>query len=184
MGVGDKETAAARLRLLREKVTAPAGARRPEPARRTPPSQSGAPIDLRVLDYMANCRSEMVAQAQAITPNAGKAPTEEAAVVDWLYQQTARAAPHQRLARDAMVLRQSWEHALALGDTRPVHAATRWETCPACGCFSLFWQPVRRIVACTNGQCEDEAGLPTVWQLNQIAELCITRRNSMSMTAT
>lgn len=187
MGDGEvKDTAAARLRLLREEITVPAGTRRPQPARRTPPSQPGAPIDLGILDYMAACRDELVTHTREAAPGAAGAPTEAADVYEWMYQQTAHIAREKRLARDAMVLRQSWEHALALGDERPVRAAARWEPCPnpTCGCWSLFYQPARRIVACVNGRCTNELGLPTVWELRQLAEVVIARRNSVTAAAT
>lgn len=186
MGVSeDRRTAAARLRLLRQEFTAHPSSRPTVTPSRTPAGgPPPAPANVAVIDHLAECRDEMVAQTRAIVPNAGAAPAEEDAVVDWMYQQTAHAAPHQRLVRDAMMLRQSWEHALAMKDEKPVRAAARWEACPACGCWSLFWQPARRIVACVNGRCTDQLGLPTVWQLQQLAEVCVARRNAVSATAT
>ncbi|MFI0822275.1 hypothetical protein ACH4TX_42120 [Streptomyces sp. NPDC021098] len=184
--MGDSEvrhTAAAQLRLLSKEITAPAS-RRPQPARRTPPSQSSAPINLGILDHMAACRDELVTHTLEASPDAPAAPAEAADVYEWAYRETAYAARGMQRALDAMVLRQSWEHALALGDEKPVSAAVHWEACPTCGCWSLFWQSTRRIVACVNGRCDDELGLPTVWQLKQIAEVCVARRNAITAAAT
>lgn len=185
MGDGEvRHTAAAQLRLLSKEITATGSSRRPEPARRTPPSQSSAPIDLGLLDYMAACRAELVAHTLEASPGAPAAPAEAADVYEWAYQETASAARGMQLARDAMVLRQTWEHALALDDQKPVRAAARWEACPTCGCWSLFFQPARRVVACVNGRCTDELGLPTVWDLRQLAQVCVARRDPVAATAT
>ncbi|WP_039942932.1 hypothetical protein [Streptomyces himastatinicus] len=189
MGVSeDRLTAAARLKLLRLEFTAHPSSSRSTvtPSRTSTGGPPPTPANVAVIDHLVESRNEMVAYTRAIAPDAERAPVEAADVVDWVYQHTVHATSVQRMVRDAMVLRQSWEHALAMGDERPVRAAARWEACPnpTCGCWSLFYQPARRIVACVNGRCTNELGLPTVWELRQLAELVIARRNAVTAAAT
>lgn len=187
MGVSeDKLNAAARLKLLRLEFTAHPSSSRSTvtPSRTSTGGPPPTPANVAVIDHMAESRNEMVAYTLTITPDAERAPAEAADVVDWVYQHTAHATRVQRMVRDAMMLRQSWEHALAAGDEKPLRAAARWEACPTCGCWSLFYQPARRVVACVNGRCTNELGLPTVWELRQLAEVVIARRNSVTAAAT
>ncbi|MGW5690297.1 hypothetical protein ACWEWX_04805 [Streptomyces asiaticus] len=181
MGDGDKDTAAARLRLLQEATAPGITPRRPTGTRRTPPgSPPGAPIDLGMLDYMAACRNELVTHTRTQAPTAGAAPADTADLYEWMYQQTAHLAAEKQLVRDAMVIRQSLEHAIAAGD----EDAVRYETCPACNCWSLLWKQARRAALCANRRCTDDNGLPHWWRLNQIAEHHVMAESSRSRAAT
>lgn len=184
MGDGDKDTAAARLRLLQESTAPGSTPRRPPPARRTPPSSPSTPIDLGMLDYMAACRNELVTHTRTAAPGAGAAPADTADLYEWMYQETAHLAAEKQLVRDAMVLRQSWEHCFAMNDHDEVHAVVRRESCPACRCWTMFWRPARRAAICTNQNCADADGLPVVLELNQIALAYVTARNARSSAAT
>ncbi|MFJ1993030.1 hypothetical protein [Streptomyces asiaticus] len=181
MGDGeDRNTAAARLRLLRDEFTTPVVRRDLSPPSRSPHGPPPAPANLDILDYMAACRDEVIEHTRTTAPAAGPAPTEPAAVYEWMHQHTAHLAPEQRMVRDAMVLRQGLEHALAMGD----EDAIRWEACPRCACWGLFWREEEKRVFCANSKCEDRRGQPSMWTLAQLAERSVAARNTRSRTAT
>lgn len=184
MGDGEyRETAAARLKLLRQEFTTPT--RRSQPARRVPSSgPPSAPVNLAIIDHMAACRHEVITHTRAAAPDASPAPDKAPDVYEWAYQETAHLAAEQQITRDAMVLRQSWEHAIAMGDGDEVHAIVRRESCPACRCWTLFWRPARHAAVCANQNCADADGLPVVLELNQIALAYVTARNARSSAAT
>jgi hypothetical protein len=184
MGDGEyRETAAARLDLLRKEFTTPA--RRAEPARHVPSSgPPSTPVNLGILDHMAACRHEVITHTRAAAPDTACTPGKQADIYEWAYQETSHLAAEQQIVRDAMILRQSWEHSLAMDDHDEVHAIVRRESCPSCRCWTLFWRPARHAVVCANQNCSDDDGLPVVLELNQIALAYVTARNARSSAAT
>ncbi|CAM5493301.1 MULTISPECIES: hypothetical protein [Streptomyces] len=176
MGDDETGTAKARLRLLRQEFTTPRAHRDPGP--RTAPT-SRPPADLGIIDHMAAAVREVIDHTRAVAPTAGPAPTD-AAVYDWMQEHTAHLGAEQQTARDAMVIRHSFEHALAAGDADII----RWETCPRCACWGLFWQTPTTRAACANSKCVDAKGRPSVWTLAQLAEHRAAAQTARSRTAT
>ena len=179
MGTGDdRATTKGRLRLLREPTTP--GAPR-NTSRRAPSPNPRPPVDLAVLDYIAEARWEVVTTTHAVAPTAGPAPADEAAVYDWMYEHTGQAEAQQRLILDAMVIRHGLKHALKAGDVD----AVRWEACPGCNCWSLFWMRETRRAVCWNRNCPAAPGpRRSEWTLAQVAEHRAAAQNARSVAAT
>ncbi|MFH8813084.1 hypothetical protein ACH4GZ_38795 [Streptomyces hygroscopicus] len=132
------------------------------------------------MDHIAATYREVIAETRAVAPDAGPAPADEAAVYEWMAASTTHLSAEQQLARDAMVLKQSLKHAIALGDV----AVLRRVSCPRCACWSLFWRKEDRRVACFNRRCRDRHGLPSTWVLQQLALHQVTMKAARSRAAT
>ncbi|MFD8516509.1 hypothetical protein ACFV27_36890 [Streptomyces antimycoticus] len=141
-------------------------------------------MNLAILDHMATRRHEVIAHTRAAAPDAAPAPKKAPDVYEWAYRETSHLATEQQVTRDAMALRHSWEHSLAMGDGDEVHAIVRRESCPMCRCWTMFWQPARHAAVCVNQNCADTDGLPVVVELHQIALAYVTARSARSSAAT
>ena len=179
MGADETATAAARLRLLRAGTHAPPSPG-PGPRSRNRTSESRPPVDVAVIDHIAATYREVIAHTREIAPAAGPAPADEAAAYEWLAANTPHVSAEQQQARDAMILRHSLEHALALGDK----AVIRRIPCPACHCWSLFWRRTSHVAVCVNRDCRDRHGQPSTWVLRQLAADRVAAKVARSRTAT
>lgn len=180
MGMDETATARARLRLLKTEYAAP-GLRQPGPRTRSAPQpRPSTPADLSFVDYVAKAAREIVTHTQAVAPDAGPPPADDAAKYEWMRRETSHLAVEQQMVRDAMLIRHSLEHALEAGDEDVV----RWEPCPRCDCWGLFWRDDQQRVFCANSTCADRRGWPSVWTLSQLAEDLVVARNARSVAAT
>ncbi|MFI2620443.1 hypothetical protein [Streptomyces sp. NPDC018584] len=182
MGTGEADaaatTAAARMRLLEQEFTTPR--RHGDTGRPTRPSTATAPLDLGMHDYRQASVDEVVTHTRALVPEATTPPAKASAVYDWMRQHTAHLANEQRQAADAVVYRQSLEHALAIGD----ESVVRRQPCPACGCWGLFWNAAARRAACVNQHCTDTRGQARTWSLARLASQHIAARKTSARRAT
>jgi hypothetical protein len=181
MGIGDEtSTATARLRLLRQEYATP-GLRQPGPRTRSAPQpRPSEPADLGIIDHVAQAGREIVARTRELVPDAGPAPADDADKYEWMRRKTSNLAPEQLMTRDAMLMHHSLKHAIAAGD----EDAVRWEACPLCDCWSLFWQRDYQRVYCANSECTDRWGQPSMWTLDQLAESLVAVENARSVAAT
>ncbi|MEU6054272.1 hypothetical protein ABZ829_28105 [Streptomyces xanthochromogenes] len=163
MGIGD-DTAARRLRLLATEFTTPARRGSAEVAAARP-AHSSAPLNLGIIDHMRAAVAEVVGQVRETAPDAGPRPEDDTAVYAWWRDGTAHLDDDAQQAREAIIYRQSLEHAIAMGD----HDVIRPNLCPGCGCVGLMWDRLRRHVACVNRYCVDDVGLARTWTLAQVA---------------
>ncbi|PBC72334.1 MULTISPECIES: hypothetical protein [unclassified Streptomyces] len=176
-------TAAQRLRTLRVEHLTPT--KRPSSStRRATQSHSPALIDLDVLDHIEVAVHEMAAHTYTAVPTAGPAPRTPEAFYAWSEEVTAHLPAEKQQVRDALMLRQSLEHSLHAGDTAPVTAVVRFESCPTCRCWGLMWSRADWVVLCANRRCHDTVGLPSRWSLQQICERHVARVAALQRTAT
>ena len=126
----DDSLAAHRLRLLREEFVSQSGCCGEPPATRpSRPAHSNAPLNLGILDHIVRTRAEVEQHVRTEVPGAGPLPPEEEAIYAWAREMTAHLEPQRQQARDAVIYRQSLEHAVAMGN----HDVVRPHPCPACG---------------------------------------------------
>lgn len=180
MGNGDTDatTAAARLRLIQTDFTTP----RRDPAERRAPAASHSPalIDLGVLDYMSASVNEVITHTRTEAPRATPAPADAASVYGWMREHTEHLAPERRLAAEAIIYRQSLEHALAMGQRGVIQP----HPCPACRCWGLQWQSAMRRAVCVNKHCRDDKGLARTFTLAYLAQRHVQAREKASRRAT
>jgi hypothetical protein len=177
MGIGD-DTAARRLRLLAAEVAEPVA--RASGARVAVTPVSSPPLNLGIIDHMAASVAEVVAHVRESVPEAAPRPAEDAGVYQWWREGTAHLDEATQQAREAIIYRQSLEHAIARGD----HDVVRPHPCPACGCWGLFWDRERRLAACVNRYCMDEMGLSHSWTLAQLAHHRVAAETKLKKSAT
>ncbi|MEU9849296.1 hypothetical protein [Streptomyces sp. NPDC047985] len=175
------DTAAAqRLRLLQAEFVQPTRSG-PGDGRTPTRAHSTAPINLGVLQQIQAAVQEVETHTRAAAPEAGPFTDPRAErVYDWARQQTAHLDAERQQAREALIYRQSMEHALTTGDTSVV----RRQPCPACGCWGLFWREAQHKAVCVNRYCTDEQGLARTWTLAHLAQQYIAERNSAAARAT
>lgn len=157
-------TAAKRMQELHTSFLTPG--RRPDPTGvRASPAEAPAPLSLGVLDHITDAVAELTACVTAIAPTAGPAPAVPHEAYRWAIEATQHAAVYQQRARDALVYRQSLDHALLIdGDL-----AIRRHTCPRCATYSLFWRAGERRAMCTHSRCVSKDGTASRWTTAQIA---------------
>jgi len=166
MGIMD-DTAAKRLAELQQHF-------REHPALRLEDGHSGRrssspPLRLATLDHIRACVQEVTDLCRDINPTAGPLPQRVQDVYDWCRANTECCEADQRLRREAIIYRQSMEHAILTGD----HTVVRPHRCPACRTFGLMWVvPVRRAV-CTNLYCTRKDGRPNSFTLARLAYECV-----------
>lgn len=178
MGGDSSTTAARRLRTLTEQLTPatrPADGM-PRPTRVHAP----APINLDVLDYIEAAAHEIIAHTYTAVPTAGPAPREVGAVYAWAEQATAHLETERQQIHEALVVRQSLEHALRAGNSTVV----RREPCPACSCWGLFWSRGAQLATCVNKRCATTTGRASRWTLQQLAEHHVARKATALRNAT
>ena len=159
------DTAGARLRLLQQELTQPRP-RSTQPSGRTRPAHAPSPLNEGILDHFASSVNEVIEHGHTVgvASDAGPAP-HDSRVYAWLEQATPHLDAAEALARDSMMARQALEHSIKAGDVTVI----RRISCPACGCWGLFWQDARQIAACTNHYCTDRTGRPSTWTLKRLA---------------
>lgn len=176
----DTTTAAAKaLRLLNSPalrhhpVTGPT-------ERRAPSTTPGAPLNIPLVDYLAETVGEVVALTRDIAPDAGPMPPRLADLYDWSINATGDADQAQQAYRDLIIEKQYLEHAIRLGDTNEVCK----HPCPGCGCWGLMWDTGSRRARCTNRRCTTSDGLSSTWTLAQLAAQKIERTEIWRRNAT
>jgi hypothetical protein len=174
----DTDTPAARLRLLQEEFVTPRRGGRA--ARSAPTATAISPAALDVIDLMDASVDEVISHTRAVAPDAGPIPARRHDIYDWARAATPRLDPDRHHAREAMIYRQSLEHAIAMGDTKVV----RTHPCRACGCVGLFWDRVTRKAVCVNQRCTSPKGLTNTWSLSDLAEDHIRRQETRKLRAT
>lgn len=183
----EKRTASGRLTELhhyyrQHPVTGPAGHSYIASESRPTVVHSAAPgnVDWDVVDHIANTVSEIGAFTQAANPEAAPAPAHVEAVYAWCVANTANAPEDVQQARDALVYRQSLEHAIRLGDVSVVCP----HRCPACRTFGLLWRaPIQRAL-CTNRKCLNKDGLSNTWTLARLAREHVAAQKFLRVRAT
>lgn len=179
MGTGDTSTdtalAGARMRLIRSEQLTPTRRPSTQPAARTRAAHSPAPVDLDTLDYLTATVDEVITTTYAANPAAGPAPADTDELYTWYAEHTTDVTGGQRRALDAMIWRQSLEHALRLDDERVVRTVIRPHACERCDRWGLFWDAKEWRIKCTYNKCVDDQGRPTRWTLAQLAEQHVAR---------
>lgn len=172
-------TAARRLRTLHaEHLTPPV---RPGNGMPRPTAvHASVPIDLDVLDHIVAAAHEIVAHTHTAVPTAGPAPRNPEAVYAWAEEVTAHLPAERQQVRDALTLRQSFEHALRAGNDTVI----RKEPCPKCSCWGLFWTRHGQVATCVNKRCTTKGGRASRWTLQQLAEHHVARKAAALRNAT
>lgn len=175
----DAAVARARLRLLTAEFTTPTSSRRTH-GRRAPTPAPREPVNLEILDHVTKSAREIVDYTRQAVPEASPPPATAEDIYNWMVRLTPHLDVERQMARDAIIHRQSLEHALAMGDKDVI----RRETCPSCCCWSLFWRRGEEQAACVNRHCTDQLGRPSLWTLKQIAEHRVAAKYAARKTAT
>ncbi|MER6092495.1 hypothetical protein [Streptomyces bluensis] len=189
MGAGDEdaETAAQQLQLMAAHYV------RRQPAPPQPgtirgtggPTYPPLPIDTGIVDRMRQSVAQVTDYVQSHVPDAGEAP-QNAAVYAWMVEATRHLDDKRRLAAEAIVYRQTLEHALAMGETEVVHAFLKRQPCPDCRCWaSLTWVSGATRAVCINRRCVNEHGQAHSYPLAYLVHRHIrTRKQSPARHAT
>jgi hypothetical protein len=160
---GDDDSAANRLRLLQKAFLQPGRTSGDVRVSRT--TTPSAPVRLDMVDHIQASVSEIEEHIRAEAPDAGARPAAADRVYEWARQRTRHLDPQRQLVREAVIYRQSLEHAIAMGD----HSVVRKHSCPGCGTWGLFWQPGLRKAVCVNRYCTDDLGRSRSWPLAYLA---------------
>ena len=143
------------------------------PTRPTPAAHSPAPLDLGLIDYLAD-KSARLADFAARNCVYGPIPGRPKNDAD-LYEWAARVVPADRQPiLDAIAWRDAAEHALRLADDQTM---IRQQACPQCGCWGLVWDSETRLVICGQTECVQDHGLPTAYSLSELARHVVRSRN-------
>jgi hypothetical protein len=181
MSSGDTLKAAERLRLLQAEFLVPGAGPRAERVSKT--TEPAAPIRLAVYDHMSKSAAEVIALAKSMRDGQDlftQPPAQAADTYQWLVEETDHLDALRQQERDAVIYRQSLEHAIVMGDL----LAIRPHPCPDCATWGLVWNRCEETVVCLNHRCADDDGRLTTWTLAQIAENHIARRNNRAARAT
>ena len=167
-----------RLRLLETEFITP----QPHPADPGPRTRAvypSTPIRPGVLDHAAASVDEIITHTRAEAPRASPAP-RTGSVYEWAVENTRHLDPQRQRTRDALIYRQSLEHALMMGDDLVI----RRHSCPGCGCWGLFWRAEAQSAGCVNRRCTDKHGRPSTWSLQKLAERHVSAVNTARRNAT
>jgi hypothetical protein len=186
MGAGDTDAAAAaeQLKVLAAEFTT--RRRRPQTTDAVSvsrPAHSPALFDLGVGEYMRAKVDEVITHTRAMEPNAGPAPTGPA-VYNWWDQNTAHLEREKRQAGEAIVVRQSLEHSIAMGEEHVVQSWVRRQQCPSCACWGLFWSRAMRRATCVNRRCTDRHDRAHTFSLARLAAQHVAAREKSAVRAT
>jgi hypothetical protein len=152
------------LHCFRERpVTGPAGHSYIPADPRPTTVHPGAPIDLTVADHITATVKELADYTREANPAADPLPTHVEDVYAWCVENTQNSPEAIRQRRDAIVLRQRLEHAIAMGDDKVIRPIR----CPQCRCLGLMWRGGRAV--CTNGDCVTKDGLSNRFTLARLA---------------
>jgi hypothetical protein len=177
--LGDDDTTAQRLRLLKAEFTQPTRSG-PGDGRSSRLTESPALVNLGVVDRIRAAVYEVETHTRAAAPEAGPFTGEATRVYDWARAFTADLEPERQQAREAIIYRQGLEHALAMGDTTVI----RKHPCPECGCWGLYWRAAAGRAVCVNHYCTDNDGLANTWSLARLARQYIAAKETVSRRAT
>jgi hypothetical protein len=175
----DTEDAASRLHLIdthyREHPrTGPS-------VRRAPSVSPGAPLNLNIVDHMANCVDEVVQFVRAeAAGDIRPLPDRPRDFYTWCEEKTEDAPPEVQQRRDIVIYRQSLEHAIAVGNYEVICA----HPCPRCTTWGLQWQPYTQRARCLNMDCRGRDGQPSAWTLVRLATQYVTQKETLQIRAT
>lgn len=161
-------TAAARLRLLAATRLTPQPSA-PDGPSRTPGRHGAPPLNLGVLDQIARTADEIDTLLAAFGDTHPRTPHTAEGIYAHLDAACTRLGldEHRARQRDALVIRQSLQHALAAGH----EDAIRRHRCLDCRCWSLFWDTAEDTARCANRHCaERRGGRHAAFTLAQLAE--------------
>lgn len=172
-------TAATNMRNLARTLSV-LPARPTSPTGHTRPAHPSAPIDLGILAHMTAARDELVAHAREAAPDAPLAPVprEAAAIYQWWAENTAYLDETALRVGEAMVYRQSLEHAIRARDTSVI----RREPCPSCGCYGLVWRSPEQRAVCVNDRDTDDNGNPRRFTLAGLAQHAVEKTPERAAT--
>ena len=168
--------ATARLTLLQGEIGQP-HARPPGPSGRTRSPFPAGPIPAGMLDHLRDAYQEAVSHTREVAPEAGPAPADSRQIYRWMDQVTRHLDADKRQVTEELMYRQGLEHALRRGDTDVV----RPETCPACECYSLFWDQARQRAVCAVSDCTTN-GRPSAWTLRELATQAVEKSPTRAAT--
>lgn len=182
--------AGARLQILRDNLAQPHGPRPADaPPGRTSHTHGAPPLDLAVLEHVRASVDELLThartEARTCFCGCGKAvgcmPTTDltAAYAWFLDEGTADLDAGKARVREAIVYRQSLEHALRYGD----EVVIRRESCPGCQCWSLIWRQIAQRAGCINSDCRGKTGRGSTWTLQQLAENAVEKTYARAATS-
>ncbi|PVC80565.1 hypothetical protein DBP19_36115 [Streptomyces sp. CS090A] len=168
-----------RLRLLQAEFTQ-FERRGPGDGRTATRTESPAPVNLGVLDYLTAATTEVVEHTRAAAPDAQPFAGPLPDLYEWSRQATADLDTGRQQARETLIYRQGLEHALEMGDSTVI----RKHPCPGCGCWGLMWRPAVQRAACPNRYCIDDDGLSRTWELKTLAHHHIAEQLALKASAT
>jgi hypothetical protein len=179
MGRDTVADAAAALRLLNSEDLRHHPAHGPT-ERRTPSTTPAAPLNLGMVDYIAQARDEVVAHARAVAPDPQPLPRRVEDLYDWYVDQTGNADEAQRRHRDTLIEAHRLKHAVRLGEYDEISK----NPCPRCGCWGLMWEPGGQRALCSNRRCRTPDGLSSRWTLDRLAAQTVQRTEIWRRNAT
>lgn len=148
--------------------------------RRAPSTTPGAPLNLALVDHLAQTADEIVALTRDTVPDAGPLPDRLDRLYDWCIEHTGNAGEAQRAYRDLVFERQHLEHAVRLGEIDEICK----HPCPRCGCWGLMWDRPGNWARCTNRRCKTPDGRSSTWTLARLAAQKIQRTEIWRRNAT
>lgn len=146
--------------------------------RRTAPTTPGTPLNLGIVDYIAQAVHEIDEHAHTVAPDAGPLPPRVEDIYAWYVETTTGADEAEQRYRDIVIERQRLEHAVRLGDTDEVCS----HPCPRCGTWGLMWKAQR--AQCTNLRCRTPEGMSSTWSLGRLAAQKVQRTEIWRRSAT
>lgn len=146
--------------------------------RHTPAAVPGTPLNLALVDYLADTVADVTTHVRAIAPQAGPAPRQVEGIYDWYVQQTGDADQDQQTFRDITIERHRLEHAIRLGEYDVVCK----EPCPRCGRWGLMWQA--GWARCSHTKCRTPDGMHSTFTLARLATQKIRRTEIWRANAT
>lgn len=177
--LGDDTTAERRLRLLQAEFTQHER-RGPGDGRIATRTESPAPINVGVLDYINAAATEVIQHTRTAAPEAEPYAGPLPGLYEWAREKTDSLDAGRQQARETLIYRQGLEHAIEMGET----CVIRKHPCPACGCWGLLWRPAAHRAACVNRYCVDDDGLSHTWPLKTLAHHHIARQFATKSSAT
>jgi hypothetical protein len=154
---------------------------RTAPAERSTPSTTpGAPLNLGIVDYLTQTRTDVVDHVRAVVPDPTPVPAQVDAIYDWYVEQTAGTDEAEQAYRDTLIARQALEHSVRLGN----HTVVCEHPCPRCGRWGLMWDEATGRAFCSHGRCRTPAGLASTWTLGRLAAQQIQRTEIWRRNAT
>lgn len=143
----------------------------PRPTRTSP----GAPVNLAIVDHISATVKELADYTHRVNTAADPLPKEIQDVYAWCVANTRHAPEVEQQRRDAIMYRQSLEHAIAAGD----YSVIPPHRCPACRTFGLMWKAGAGRALCTNRRCVTKDGTSRMWSLARLAWAAIEEQKKL-----